>query len=179
LFLNSAIFWVETEDEEAERVFSALRRRIRKICVPTNNRQIIGRGMYQDWLNQKYNFWTMFRFKSFSIEKKLLKPLFEKLLTKNVIIKNDIVSLENVDEIDYFAEDFILYREGANINQCVIHKTKIRYMYGSECIFCTYNYRNKTYEFYLDIRVCADDDTTEVEKLYYDIQNEYETLLLK
>ena len=151
--LQCASFTLDCNDSILDSAFLKIKKHIKLMYTLSPDRfYYIGPGIYQDWIDNKYCFPTLFKYLSFNVDSRNLQLLFDDILNSGNLIKVNNVKLSNIDTIDLFAESFVIYTNNSKMSTTILRKNTIRYEFGSECIF-VFRRKYEKFEFVLDHRV--------------------------
>jgi len=151
--LQCASFCVENDDLILNSAFTAIKKHIKSTYMLSQDKAYyIGPEIYKDWKNDKYCFSTLLKYSSFYVEEDKIKELFDNIVEKGNIVRNNNVKFGKMHNIDLSAETFVIFTEKSNMLTTILRKNTIRYEFGSECIFVFKRKRN-IYEFILDERL--------------------------
>lgn len=165
--LQPAAFMLNNEDDkELSKLFTIIKKFIRKTYRMSDVKLYVGPSMYEDWLKGTYPFAARLWFSSFLVEKCNIDPLFEELLQSGYCIKTEKSTVEMADVLDFSIGQFVVFDPSSRIQtytyptayfnfatRTAVREKRISYSGLSDCVSVSYNDRKKAYNFILDGRV--------------------------
>lgn len=120
-----------------------------------------GPDFYDDWWNYKLGLMlpTFLESEQIEINANEIDAVFEEIRELGFTIKPDRVRLRNIDIIDPSFDSFVIFSDVRNMNRIIIKKSIVCYDYDSKCIFVIKNEKRKTFSFFLDARIRAQNIT--------------------